>query len=92
MAASQLSVVYSEADDRQGAADEPTDALLADAWKTHRDAEAFGCLVVRYSGLVLGVCLRQCRTVEDAEDALAPYGDKSDILKAAARFVIERDK
>jgi len=29
--------------------------------------------------------------VEQAEDALAPYGHKADILKEAARFVISRD-
>lgn len=30
--------------------------------------------------------------VEEAQDALGPYGAEADVLKAAARFVIERDK
>jgi len=30
--------------------------------------------------------------VEEAQDALAPYGARADVLRAVARFVIERDK
>lgn len=46
-----------------------SDTLLLDAWRRHRDADAFAALVRRYSGLVLGVCRRQSRCREDAEDA-----------------------
>jgi RNA polymerase sigma factor (sigma-70 family) len=46
-----------------------SDALLLDAWTRHQDADAFAALVRRYSALVLGVCRRQSRCREDAEDA-----------------------
>lgn len=56
-----------------------------------KDGDAGKATFVSLLGLD-GAKKRAISLVEDAEDALAPYGDKSDILKAAARFVIERDK
>ncbi|TWU34568.1 hypothetical protein Q31b_55220 [Novipirellula aureliae] len=46
-----------------------SDRLLLDAWNCHQDADAFSILVHRYSRFVMSVCLRQCRTPEDAGGA-----------------------
>ena len=62
----QLTVV---ADDAQQDSSDCCDRLLLDAWTSHRDSDAFAALVRRYTGLVIGVCRRQCHCVEDAEDA-----------------------
>lgn len=48
---------------------ECTDRLLLDAWNSHQDPDAFTVLVQRYGTLVKGVCGRQSRSREDAEDA-----------------------
>ncbi len=65
--AAKLSVVNPPPDDL--GTDQASDLLLLDAWKSHRDSEALEQLVGRYSRLVMGVCVGQCRTREDAEDA-----------------------
>ena len=46
-----------------------SDADLLDAWSKDRHGEAFETLIARYSRLVLSVCRRRCRSVDDAEDA-----------------------
>jgi RNA polymerase sigma factor (sigma-70 family) len=45
------------------------DHVLLEVWIREQDSEAFATLVRRYAGLVLGVCRRQCRCVQDADDA-----------------------
>lgn len=62
----KLSVVAEEAPQDSNAF---TDRLLLDAWNSHQDPDAFAALVQRYAGLVKGVCKRQSRSPEDAEDA-----------------------
>ena len=56
-----------------------------------KDDDAGKATFVSLLGLE-GAKKRAISLVDEAEAALAPYGDKGDILKAAARFVIERDK
>lgn len=45
------------------------DRVLLDAWIKEQDHEAFAALVHRYASLVLGVCRRQCRRIQDVDDA-----------------------
>ncbi len=45
------------------------DRVLLDAWTSEQDHEAFAALVLRYASLVLGVCRRQCRHIQDVDDA-----------------------
>jgi DNA-directed RNA polymerase specialized sigma24 family protein len=66
----QLMIVADDsAEDSAQESTQCSDVLLLDAWTRHQDADAFASLVRRYSALVLGVCRRQCRSREDAEDA-----------------------
>ncbi len=65
--AAELSVLSPEPDDQ--VPESCSDFVLLDAWRRHHDADAFAALVKRYSRLVMGVCRRQCRSQEDAEDA-----------------------
>src|SRR5262249_50676742 len=46
-----------------------SDAELLERFLAHRDETAFAVLVQRHGPLVLGVCRRQLRHAQDAEDA-----------------------
>jgi RNA polymerase sigma factor (sigma-70 family) len=50
-------------------ASDRTDAELLDAYRIHRDEQAFAALVGRHGPMVLGVCGHVLRQAEDAEDA-----------------------
>ncbi len=56
-----------------------------------KDAAAGKATFVSLLGLD-GARVRARSLMEEACDALAPYGDKADLLKEAARFTIARDK
>lgn len=56
---------------------------------THKDAAAHKATFVRILGIE-GAREKLGELVADAEAALAPFGAKADVLKAAARFVAER--
>jgi len=56
---------------------------------THKDAAAHKATFVRILGAD-GARKKLVELVADAEAALAPFGTKADVLKAAARFVAER--
>ena len=59
--------------------------------RLQKDAEAGKATFVSLLGLD-GARLRARSLVEQACDALAPYGQRADSLREAARFVISRDK
>jgi farnesyl diphosphate synthase len=66
------------------------DAALAGK-RLHKDADAGKATFVSLLGLE-GAKARAAGLVEEACDALAPYGDRADVLREAARFVIARRK
>ncbi|MEK7793666.1 MAG: sigma-70 family RNA polymerase sigma factor [Candidatus Hydrogenedentota bacterium] len=45
------------------------DAVLAERWLKHRDAEAFNDIVLQYANMVFRTCKRVLRNETDAEDA-----------------------
>lgn len=59
--------------------------------RLHKDAEAGKATFVSLLGLD-GARQRAADLVADAEAALEPYGEKAETLRAAARYVITRDK
>ncbi|HEY0274788.1 MAG TPA: farnesyl diphosphate synthase [Paenirhodobacter sp.] len=59
--------------------------------RLHKDAEAGKATFVSLLGLE-GARRRAADLVAEAEAALAPYGEKAETLRAAARYVIARDK
>ncbi|RDC74739.1 polyprenyl synthetase family protein [Rhodovulum sp. 12E13] len=66
------------------------DAALAGK-RLHKDADAGKATFVSLLGLD-GAKARAAGLVEEACDALSPYGDRADVLRQAARFVIARRK
>lgn len=58
--------------------------------RLHKDAEAGKATFVSLLGLD-GARARAAELVAEAEAALAPYGEKAETLRAAARYVIARD-
>jgi farnesyl diphosphate synthase len=56
---------------------------------THKDAAAHKATFVRILGIE-GARKKLAELVADAEAAVAPFGAKADVLRAAARFVAER--
>lgn len=56
-----------------------------------KDADAGKATFVSLLGLEQAKT-RATALIDDACDALSPYGDKADILREAARFVIQRDR
>jgi RNA polymerase sigma-70 factor (ECF subfamily) len=52
-----------------GPSDEAADEQLLEAFVTRRDEPAFGALMHRHGGMVLGVCRRILGNQDDAEDA-----------------------
>lgn len=59
--------------------------------RLHKDAEAGKATFVSLLGLA-GARQRAADLVAEAEAALAPYGEKAEMLRQAARYVIARDK
>lgn len=59
--------------------------------RLHKDAEAGKATFVSLLGLE-GARQRAADLVAEAEAALAPYGEKAETLRAAARYVIARDR
>ena len=57
--------------------------------RLHKDAEAGKATFVSLLGLE-GARARAADLVAEAEAALAPYGSRANLLRAAARFVVER--
>jgi farnesyl diphosphate synthase len=66
------------------------DAALAGK-RLHKDEDAGKATFVSLLGLE-GARARAAGLVEEACDALAPYGERADVLRQAARFVIARRK
>ena len=46
----------------------PSDLLLLERWRDHRDADAFGEIVARHAAMVHGTCQRVLHNDADAED------------------------
>ncbi len=59
--------------------------------RLRKDADAGKATFVSLLGMS-GAKARAQALVDEAEAALAPFGDRAAVLRAAARFVIERDK
>jgi farnesyl diphosphate synthase len=57
--------------------------------RLHKDAEAGKATFVSLLGLE-GAQARAAELVAEAEAALTPYGERASLLRAAARFVVER--
>ncbi|WP_431297680.1 polyprenyl synthetase family protein [Tabrizicola sp. BL-A-41-H6] len=84
--ATALGLAFQIADD---ILDETGDAAKAGK-RLHKDAEAGKATFVSLLGLE-GARARAAALVGEACDALAPYGDRAELLKEAARFVIARE-